>query len=241
MRQSIVCRAREVALRARLTRYVQHSCDSLRKSRREKRGTRSSAILLSTAVQVPGAFWAVAFLLLPENAGHRAAVERELVACRRRPPAPAAAGDSCGESARGGLACHGLAGGREDQPSNPVSSRGHVGLGEGAAQAAAPAAVPPAGLQAGTGSGLAPAGPSVRAPTPAAGAGQVLDVDSVLEVPPGRQIKCPSPICIGVMCQSRLLCPFLVLFRQRSPGCLSSEGVIGLLGCPTPSERLMPC
>ena len=159
MRQSIVCRAREVALRARLTRYVQHSCDSLRKSRREKRGTRSSAILLSTAVQVPGAFWAVAFLLLPENAGHRAAVERELVACRRRPPAPAAAGDSCGESARGGLACHGLAGGREDQPSNPVSSRGHVGLGEGAAQAAAPAAVPPAGLQAGTGSGLAPGGP----------------------------------------------------------------------------------
>ena len=193
MRQSIVCRAREIALRARLTRYIQHSCGSLRESRREKRGTRSSAILLSTAVQVPGAFWAVAFLLLPENAGHRAAVERELVACRRRSSAPAAAaGDSCGESARRGLACHGLAGGREDQPSVPVSSRDHVGLGEGAAPATAPAAAPPAGLHSGAGSGSAPAGPSVRAPTPAAGAGQVLDVDSVLEVPPGRQINCPS-------------------------------------------------
>ena len=202
MRQSIICGAREIAPRARLTRYVQHSCGSLRESRREKRGKRSSAILLLTAVQVPGAFWAVAFLLLPENAGHRAAVERELAACRRRPPAPAAAGDSCGESARRGLACHGSAGGREDQPSVPVSSRDHVGLGEAAAPAAAPAAVPPAGLQAGIGSGLAPAGPSVCAPpTQAAGAGQVLDVDSVLEVPPGRQIKCPSPICIGIICR----------------------------------------
>ena len=189
-----------------------HSCGSLRESRREKSVKCSSAILLSTAVQVPGAFWAVAFLLLPENAGHCAAVERELVACRRRPPAPAAAGDSCGESARRGLACYGLAGGHEDQPSVPVSSRGHVGLGEGAAPAAAPAAVPPAGLQAGRRAGLAPAGPSVcTPPTPAAGAGRVLDVDSVLEVPPGKQIKCPSPICIGVICRRRPLCSFLVL------------------------------
>jgi len=86
--------------------------------------------------QVPGTFWAVALLLLPENAGHRAAVERELLACRRR---GAAAEPPAGRPPAG-------AGGRGDATGAAAAPRPAAAEARGAAGAAA--ALPGAGAAA---------------------------------------------------------------------------------------------
>lgn len=128
---------------------------------------------------MPGAFWAVAFLLLPQNAAHRAAVERELLACRRPPPEQAAACCSC-QGSRG--PARGTA--RAGAPAADAAARPCACLeagarsssrGDGAAAGcAAPGAAQRNAVQAGA--------PACGRPEPG-DAGTGLDLDAVLQVP----------------------------------------------------------
>ena len=126
---------------------------------------------------MPGAFWAVAFLLLPGNAAHRAAVEREL-ACQGPPPEHAAQQCSCqgsGGPARGTARAGAPA---ADAAARPCACVG-VGAcssirGDGAVGCAAHGAAQGIAAQAGA--------PAHERPEPG-DTGTGFDLDTLLQVP----------------------------------------------------------
>ncbi len=127
---------------------------------------------------MPGTFWAVSFLLLPESAGHRVAVERELLACRRHraaaePPAgrPPDSANGCGDAAAAAAA-------PEPAAAEARGAAGRSGALPGAAAAAAgdlpcawPAAAHGQAWEAGLGTEPAHAAPAAAVPLGQAVAG----------------------------------------------------------------------